>query len=168
MLEHHRDTARRPRNRRAADQQFAAGDFGQTRDAAQERGLAAAAWADDAEDFLFANDEIERAKRRDGAVEEHLARVARDDGVGVGHPVFRISRAIVMAEAGKSSGLQKWMSPSDKPRWPPQIERGRELVGAFFGRHLDRVWPGPNILKASAPARFGCGGVRRMAIAINA
>ena len=82
MLEHHRDALRRSRDRLAADGQLAAGDFGQARDAAQERGLAAAARADDAEDFLLAHREIERAERHHGAVEEHLARISRDDCLG--------------------------------------------------------------------------------------
>ena len=74
---------RRPGDRLAADQEFAAVELGQAGDAAQERGLAAAARADDAEDFLVADGKIERAERRHGAVEKQLARVARDDHAGI-------------------------------------------------------------------------------------
>ncbi len=91
MLEHHRDALRRAGDGLAADQQLAAGDLGQSGDAAQEGGLAAAARADHAQDLLRANREIERAERHHGAVEEQLAGVARDDRVhhfrpSVGNP----------------------------------------------------------------------------------
>src|SRR6185312_8528871 len=63
----------------ARQHERALADLGQAGDAAQERRLAAAARADDAEDFLVADGEIELAEGDDGAVEEELARVLRDD-----------------------------------------------------------------------------------------
>jgi len=55
MLEHHRHAFGRTGDLPACDQQFAVANIGQARDAAQERGLAAAARADDAKDFLLAD-----------------------------------------------------------------------------------------------------------------
>jgi hypothetical protein len=81
MLEHHRDALRRSAHRLSRNRQFAAGEVGEARDAAQHGGLAAAARADDAEGLLVVHRKIERAKRHHGAVEEQLARIARDDRV---------------------------------------------------------------------------------------
>src|SRR4029079_17157828 len=52
MLEHHGDAVRWPGDRLAMNRELTGADLGQSRDAAQQRGLAAAAWADDAEDFV--------------------------------------------------------------------------------------------------------------------
>src|SRR5262249_34592604 len=76
VLEHHGDALGRARHRLAADQELSAAEVGQPSDATQECGFAAAARADDAEDFLPANVEGELAERDDRAIEEQLARIA--------------------------------------------------------------------------------------------
>ncbi len=60
-------------------QKLAAAQVDEAGDAAQQRRLAAAARADDAERLAVAHLEIELAERGDGAVEKQLARVRGDD-----------------------------------------------------------------------------------------
>src|ERR1700730_9745674 len=109
MLEHHRNAFRWSRNQSAADQQFAAGEIGQAGDAAQECGLAAAARADDAEDLLVVNTNVELTEGHHGAVQEHLAGVPGDDcrRAGIrrhrGSTLMKRWRSILDAQAPKSS-----------------------------------------------------------------
>src|SRR5436190_16442285 len=79
MLEQHRDAVGGACNWFTADLKFAARQIRQARDAAQERGFAAAARADDAEDFLVMDDKIDLTDGHNSAIEKHLARVFGDD-----------------------------------------------------------------------------------------
>jgi hypothetical protein len=79
MLEHHGDARRRSRNLLAEHRKLAGAYVDEAGDAAQEGGLAAAARADDAQDFLVAHVERELAESDDGAVEKHFAGIAHTD-----------------------------------------------------------------------------------------
>ena len=61
------------------DEQLPGADVGQAGDAAQQRGLAAAARADDAHDLVRGDRERQLPERDDRAVEEQLGRVVGDD-----------------------------------------------------------------------------------------
>ena len=80
MLENHGHTFRRAGNGTAGNQKPALADVGKTRDAAQQGRLPAAARADDAEDLLLPDGQIELPKRHDRAVQKKLACILGDDG----------------------------------------------------------------------------------------
>jgi hypothetical protein len=86
VLEHHGDTLRRPGDRFAVDQKFAAAHIREAGDAAQQRRFAASAWPDNAEDFLAADGNRELVKGDDTAIKEQLA------GVGGGNRELRARR----------------------------------------------------------------------------
>src|SRR5205823_3461345 len=80
MLKHHGNAVRRPAgNWLAMDQERTAAQIGEPRDAAQQRGLAAARRADDAHDLVAPHRKRQLMKGNDRAVEEELARAVGDD-----------------------------------------------------------------------------------------
>jgi hypothetical protein len=83
MLKHHRHALGRAGHRLAADGEGATADIRQAGDATQERRLAAAAGADDAEDFLIANGQRKLVERHHGSIEKQLAGVVRNDDGGI-------------------------------------------------------------------------------------
>src|SRR5215203_2252123 len=66
-------------DRLAVHRERAGAELGEAGDAAQQRGLAAAAGADDTQDLVALDVERELAERHHGAVEEQLARAVGDD-----------------------------------------------------------------------------------------
>ena len=84
MLEHHGDAVGRARRPACRAPGAAGAEIGQAGDAAQERGLAAAARADDAQDLIAPDLERQLTERHHRAVEEQLACSFRDDGRLVG------------------------------------------------------------------------------------
>src|SRR6201993_1082224 len=81
MLKYHGNPVRRPRpDRLAVDEKRAAAEISQARNAAQERGLAAARGTYDAHDFVASDRKRQLMERNHGAVEEKLAGTLREDG----------------------------------------------------------------------------------------
>ena len=96
MLEHHRHAGDRLGHPLAAAPDFAAIDRQQAVDAAQQRGLAAARWADDGDDLALAELEVDAA--------EHF------------------ERAVPL---GKSADADARRGPASVPSGPVQLPRGR-------------------------------------------